>query len=90
MAKASDKTQVKKIGVRLVLSWVFGTIFVIGGSLDVFLGRTYKIFDVLAGLVIFPPAVGFIRNKYKFELSTPLKLILFVTILIIGLIASFR
>ncbi|MBI2596366.1 Ltp family lipoprotein [Candidatus Daviesbacteria bacterium] len=42
------------------------------------------IFTLLAGLIIFPPAVKFIKNRTHFELSKALKVVAFLVLLGIG------
>ena len=82
MEKTETKTN--KIGLGFLISWGLGGILVIGGLIELFSKPTMGIFTLLAGLVIFPPAVKFLKNKSNFELSRTLKIIIFFVLLGIG------
>jgi hypothetical protein len=69
---------VNKIGLRLVLGWILGLMAIASGVTGIIFGRYYSLFDVLAGLVIFPPSVNFMRRQFNVELSAALKVILFL------------
>ncbi len=73
-----------KIGLGFIISWGLGGILVIGGLIELFSKPALGIFTLLAGLVIFPPVVTFVKNKTNFELSKWLKIILFFVLLGIG------
>lgn len=73
-----------KIGISSILSWGLGGLLVVGGILELFSKPAMGIFTLLAGLVIFPPAVKFIKNKTHFELSKALKVVAFLVLLSIG------
>lgn len=82
MEKAEKKTN--KIGLGFLLSWGLGGILVIGGLIELFSKPAMGIFTLLAGLVIFPPAVKFVKSKTNFELSRALKIIVFFVLIGIG------
>ncbi len=79
----TDK-KTNKIGLGLILGWGLGGILVIGGLSELFGKPATGIFTLLAGLVIFPPAVKFLKTKTNFELSRVLKIIVFFVLLGIG------
>lgn len=82
MENTEKKTN--KIGLGFLLSWGLGGILVIGGLIELFSKPGLGIFTLLAGLVIFPPAVSFVKSKTNFELSRVLKIIAFIVLLGIG------
>jgi hypothetical protein len=73
-----------KIGLGFIISWGLGGILVIGGIVELFTTPGLGIFTLLAGLVIFPPAIKFIKSKTNFELSNVLKILLFFILAGIG------
>jgi hypothetical protein len=73
-----------KIGLGFIISWGLGGILVIGGIIELFTKPGLGIFTLLAGLVIFPPAINFIKSKTNFELSKVLKILLFFILTGIG------
>jgi hypothetical protein len=69
-----DKKEPKKITLGLVLAWIFGVIFALGGLGMTFSGSAVAgISLLLAGLLLLPPITKLIREKMNFELSTGLK-----------------
>jgi len=74
----------KKIGLRTVLGWVIGILFIIGGILFLFTNPIKGLFIIFAGLVVFPPFWVNVKEKWNFELSGALKLILFFILLVIS------
>jgi hypothetical protein len=79
-----DKEKTNKIGVGFILGWGLGGLLVLGGLAELFSKPGLGIFTILAGLVIFPPAVTFLKKKTNFELSKALKIIIFFVLLVIG------
>lgn len=73
-----------KIGLGFILSWGLGGLFVLAGIIELFAQPVLGIFTLLAGLVIFPPAVNFLKSKTNFELSRPLKIVVFFVLVGIG------
>src|SRR5260370_30395542 len=74
----------KKIGLGFILSWGLGGLFVLAGIIELFAQPVLGIFTLLAGLVIFTPAVNFLKSKTNFELSRPLKIVVFFVLVGIG------
>ncbi len=79
-----EEKNAKKIGVGSLLSWGLGGLLVLGGFIELFSKPVMGIFTLLAGLVIFPPAVKFLKNKTNIELTRALKIIVFFVLLAIG------
>ena len=78
------KKEITKITVRLVLAWIFSILFIFGGAYELattsILGGLLRL---LAGLIIFPPLTKYCKEKFKFEISTWLKVL--IIIILIGL-----
>jgi len=73
----------KKVTLGLILSWIFGLIFGIGGLTFIFSGSIVAGGSlVLASLILIPPVNKFVKEKWNFELSGVLK-ITFVIILFV-------
>lgn len=81
--KETEKST-SKIGIGSILSWGLGGLLVVGGIIELFSKPAMGIFTLLAGLIIFPPAVKFIKNRTHFELSKALKVVAFLVLLGIG------
>lgn len=80
----STEKKSNKIGLGFVIGWGLGGLLVLAGIAELFTKPALGIFTLLAGLVIFPPAINFIKSKTNFELSRVLKVIVFFILLIIG------
>lgn len=73
----------KNITVGLILSWLFGIFFALGGFSGIVSGEPIPgIVMMIMAAVILPPVVKFVDKKWKFHLSGGLKTV----ILIIGFI----
>jgi hypothetical protein len=84
----AKKKEVKKIGLGLILSWIFGILFFIGAfkslirfNLDSFLTL------LIMGAFIFPPLLKIYEEKFNFKISRWLKII--VIIIGLSLVMSF-
>lgn len=76
MKEEKHHKEVKKIGALSVLGWIFGILFMLSG-----LGwMTQHFFTGLlvlaSGLIIFPPFNKSLRNKFNFELTIWLRVLL--------------
>lgn len=80
-----DDNRPKKITVRLILAWIFSIIFILAGAVH-FISGSFKggFLILLAGLVLFPPLDKALRNNFNFYLSSWLKFIVVVVLVIIG------
>lgn len=84
--------EVKKVTVGLVLSWIFGVIFILSGLGALFSLQLISALVLLVmAIVLLPPANKFISNKFKFELSKGIKaLIIIVGLVIVGFSSDFE
>lgn len=82
-----DKTQKngKTIGVKFILGWIIGLICFFGGAANLFKNPIMTPFEIAAGLVVFPPFMQFLRNKTKMQLSTILRIVIFLILLGMGM-----
>lgn len=80
--ETTDK-KVNKIGLRSIVSWGLGGLLVLAGAIEFFSQPVMGVFTLLAGLLIFPPAVSLVKNKFNFELSLGLKILAFLAFLIL-------
>ena len=77
--------EVKKISIGLILSWLFGLLFVFGAIGQTIDGNILTgIFFFLAGAIILPPVDKQMKEKYGIELSKWVKIIIFVLLISIG------
>jgi len=76
--------EIKKIGLRLILTWIFSIIFIVGGvgiMIDSFFSG---IITILAGIIILPPFKKILKEKVNIELSGWLKVIIVLILLVIA------
>ena len=68
--------ETKKIGVMVVLAWIFSIFFIMGG-LGMFSESILSGFlMVISGLLILPPMTNWLDKKFKFKLKIWLKIII--------------
>jgi len=76
--------KVKKIGVRYVLAWIFGVLFIVAGAAylpdSIFGGLLW----LIAGIIILPAFSKFIKKKYNIHLSGWLLFIIFLVLIGVG------
>lgn len=77
----------KKIGVKLILGWIFGLLLIYFGANNLFKDPITGIFGILAALVVFPPSIQFLKNKTGVNLSPTLRIVLFFVLM--GITISF-
>lgn len=70
----------RKVGVRTILGWAFGLLSMFSGAFLLLSNPIQGIVNALAGLSVFPPFWNFVKQKWNFELSGMLKLILFIVL----------
>jgi len=75
-------TSSKKITVGLILSWIFGVLFVLTGIIFVFSEPIPGIVMLIMGAVLLPPVNKLVDEKWKFHLSGGIKIV----VIIIGFI----
>ena len=77
--------EIKKITLGLVLSWVLGVLFLVNGFAFLFEGVIITgVSLILASLILLPPINNLVKEKFNFELSGGLKVVLVIILLIIG------
>lgn len=76
--------KIKKVGVLLIASWIFGVLFIFGGVNTLFESVFGGILIILGGVMILPPFGEFIKEKFNFELTGWLKFVLFLVLVSIG------
>lgn len=76
--------EVKKITLGLVLSWIFGVLFGVSGLTFLFEGLIIAgVSLILASLILLPPVNKLVKEKFNFELSGGLKIVLVIILFII-------
>jgi len=63
MNEKTEEKKTRKIGVGLILGWTFGIIFIVAGITYLFSKPLEGICFALAGVVIFPPFLEFVKQK---------------------------
>ena len=85
MENQTEDKKTNKLGLLTVLGYGAGFLFIPAGIANMFMtGVLSGLIIVLAGLSVFPPFWKFVRNKYSFELSRALKVMLFFILLAVG------
>ena len=71
------KKETKKVEAGLVFSWIFGILFFLG-TFNNFIEFNFKIAltFLIMGLAIFPPLIKIYKEKFNFEVSSGLKVII--------------
>jgi hypothetical protein len=72
------------IGIRYILGWVFGVLFILAGAVSLIDSVIGGIFVISGALLIFPPFGKFLEKRYNIVLSGWLKFIGFLILLGIG------
>ena len=79
---SEQTTSSKKITFGLILSWIFGILFALTGIISVFFKPIPGIVMLIMAAVLLPPITKLVDQKWKFHLSSGVKVI----VIIIGLI----
>lgn len=79
---SEQTTPNKKISVGLILSWIFGVLFVLTGIVSVFSEPIPGLVMLIMAAVLLPPVTKLVDQKWKFHLSSGMKIVA----VIIGLI----
>lgn len=77
-----ETQKVKKITLGLVVSWIFGIVFLLAGAMTLASHVGGGILIIIAALIALPPVSKLMAEKLKFTLSGGLKF--FVIIILIG------
>jgi len=76
--------ETKKIGVRLVFAWIFSVLFILSGVGLLFNSPISGILMLVAGVFILPPFTKILKEKANLEISTWLKIIIVLVLLVIA------
>ena len=79
---SEQTTPSKKITVGLILSWIFGVLFGLTGIVSVFSEPIPGLVMLIMAAVLLPPVTKLVDQKWKFHLSSGMKIV----VIIIGLI----
>ncbi len=80
-----EESATRKLTLSGVLSWIFGILFGLGGLGSIAQGSiSFGIVAVLIALVILPPANRFYKEKFNFELSRNLKILIVVILMVVA------
>lgn len=75
----------KHIGLRYVLAWIFGVLFILVGAGSLANSIIGGLLIILGAVIILPPFGNFIEKKYHYHLSGWLKLVIFLVLVGIGI-----
>jgi hypothetical protein len=75
-------TPSKKISVGLILSWIFGVLFALTGIVSIFSEPIPGLVMLIMATVLLPPVTKLVDQKWKFHLSSGMKIV----VIIIGFI----
>ena len=76
--------ETKKVGVKLVSAWIFSVLFIVGGFGMLFSSPVSGVLTLLAGVIILPPFSKMLKEKANLEISTWLKIIIVLVLLVIA------
>ena len=79
---SEQTTPSKKITVGLILSWIFGVLFALTGIVSVFSEPIPGLVMLIMAAVLLPPITKLVDQKWKFHLSSGMKIV----VIIIGFI----
>ena len=79
-APPKPKPKVKKLTVGWLLGWTFATMFILAG-LSFLEFSPWGLVIILLALMFLPPVQSLMRNKLHVELSTGMKIVLFIVLL---------
>jgi len=78
------KKETKKITVRMVFAWIFSILFIVGGVGMLFNSPLSGVLTFIAGVIILPPFNKMLKEKANIEISTWLKIIIVLVLLVIA------
>lgn len=78
-----EEKQVKKITLGSILGWGFGALFLFLGLASLLAGMIIEGLLILGmAIILLPPANKFIAERFKFKISTGLKIVLILVLLV--------
>lgn len=81
----SELKKEKTIGLKLILGWIIGVLFLFLGVMNLFKYPVVGVFEILAALVVFPPFMQFVKSKFGLSLSGILRFVIFIILMGIGI-----
>jgi len=78
----AEKKETKTIGVKLISAWIFSVLFIVAGIGAFTESVLSGIFMLLAGIIILPPFNKFLEKKYNLKITTWLKIIIVLVLLV--------
>lgn len=81
----NEQKKERTIGFKFILGWIVGLLLFFGAARNLFSNPIITPFEIAAGLVVFPPFMQFLKNKTKIQLSTVLRIILFLVLFGVGI-----
>ncbi|MDO8511384.1 MAG: hypothetical protein Q7S55_04420 [Nanoarchaeota archaeon] len=84
MAKEQKKETIK-IGLGLILGWVFGAMVIIAGLFGLTDNVIGGLLIILSGVILLPRTHDFIKDKFHLEFSGWLRIVVFVVLFIVGI-----
>lgn len=79
---SSEKT--RHITLSLVFSWIFSIFVGVPAIMMLFSQTAVGLVSLIAALIVFPPAIKFLKDKFNFSLSRGLKIVSVLILLIIA------
>lgn len=76
--------EIKRVGVKLVASWIFSVLFILSGIVLLLDSLISGILMLVAGVLILPPFNKMLKTKANLEISTWLKIIIVLILLVIA------
>lgn len=80
----SSEVKTKDVTSGSLLRWILSVFLLIGGFGMLFSSFIAGLTTLLAGIIIFPPATGYIKEKYNFSLSRGMKILVVIVLLVIS------
>jgi hypothetical protein len=76
--------ETKTIGAKLVFAWIFSVLFIVGGIGMLFSSPISGILTLIAGVIILPPFSKMLEEKANLKITTWLKVIIVLVLLMIA------
>ena len=76
--------ETKIIGTKIVLAWIFSVIFIVGGLTMFTESFLSGLLTLSAGALILPPLSKWVEEKYNLKVTSWLKVIIILILLIIA------
>jgi hypothetical protein len=84
LKKDEVTTHKTNVSALTILAWIFGIIFLFAGLINFFTKPVTGLFEILAGLSIFPPFWKTVKTKWGYGLRRAYKVVLCIVLLLIS------